>query len=120
VVGFCAGGGLALYLAMRKPEVAAAVSYYGFPPQGAEWNLSAVKAAVLGHYAEHDDFANRELADRIEGELRDAGVRVTFHHYPGTQHAFFNDTRPEAHDREAAELSWRRTIDFFRETLGGS
>ncbi len=119
VVGFCAGGGLALYLATRKPEVAAAVSYYGFPPHDAEWDLSAVKGAVLGHYAEEDGFANRELADRIEGELRDAGVRVTFHHYPGTQHAFFNDTRPEVHDREASELSWRRTVDFLRQTVGG-
>ena len=119
VVGFCAGGGLALYLATLKPEVAAAVSYYGFPPHDAEWDLSAVKGAVLGHYAEEDDFANRELADRIEGELRDAGVRVTFHHYPGTTHAFFNDSRPEVYDREAAELSWRRTLDFLRQTVGG-
>jgi carboxymethylenebutenolidase len=119
VVGFCVGGGLALYLATLKPEVAAAVSYYGFPREGLDWDLSATKGAVLGHYAEQDDFAPRELADQMERELRDAGVRVTFHHYPGTQHAFFNDTRPEVHDREAAELSWRRTLDFFRETLGG-
>jgi carboxymethylenebutenolidase len=120
VVGYCVGGGLALYLATLKPEVAAAVSYYGFPREGLEWDLSAVKGAVLGHYAEQDDFAPRELADSIERELRDAGVPVTFHHYPGTQHAFFNDTRPEVHDREAAELSWRRTLDFLRERLGGA
>jgi carboxymethylenebutenolidase len=119
VVGFCVGGGLALYLATLKPEVAAAVSYYGFPRQGLDWDLSAVKGAVLGHYAEEDDFAPRELADQMERELRDAGVRVTFHHYPGTTHAFFNDTRPEVYDREAAELSWRRTLDFLREALGG-
>jgi carboxymethylenebutenolidase len=119
VVGFCVGGGLALYLATLKPEVAAAVSYYGFPRQGLDWDLSAVKGAVLGHYAEVDDFAPRELADQIERELRDAGVRVTFHHYPGTQHAFFNDTRPEVHDPEASELSWRRTLDFLHEQLDG-
>jgi carboxymethylenebutenolidase len=119
VVGFCVGGGLALYLATLKPEVAAAVSYYGFPRQGMEWDLSAVKGAVLGHYAEVDDFAPRELADQIERELRDAGVRVTFHHYPGTQHAFFNDTRPEVHDPEASALSWRRTMDFLHEALDG-
>jgi carboxymethylenebutenolidase len=119
VVGFCVGGGLALYLATLKPEVAAAVSYYGFPRQGLDWDLSAVKGAVLGHYAEVDDFAPRELADQIERELRDAGVRVTFYHYPGTQHAFFNDTRPEVHDPEASELSWRRTLDFLHEHLDG-
>jgi carboxymethylenebutenolidase len=119
VVGFCVGGGLALYLASLKPEVAAAVSYYGFPREGLEWDLSAIKGAVLGHYAEVDGYVTRELADGMEREMRDAGARVTFHHYPGTQHAFFNDTRPQVFDREAAELSWRRTLEFLGETLGG-
>src|SRR5215211_52206 len=107
VVGFCVGGGLALFLASRKPEVTAVVCYYGFPRDGMRWDLSAVKAAVLGHAAEDDDFAPPEVTERIERELRDAGVDVTFHHYPGTTHAFFNDDRPEVHDAEAADLSWR-------------
>jgi carboxymethylenebutenolidase len=118
VVGFCVGGGLALFLASRKPEVKAVVCYYGFPRQGMNWDLSAVKGAVLGHFAEEDDFAPPELAERMEGELRAAGVDVTFHHYPGTTHAFFNDSRPEVHDAEAAETSWRRTLEFLRRHLG--
>jgi carboxymethylenebutenolidase len=119
-VGFCAGGGLALKLATLKPEVAACVCYYGFPRQGLEWDLSAVKGAVLGHFAEHDDWAPRELADAMERELRAAGVEVTFHHdYPGTTHAFFNDDRPEVYDAEAAQRSWRRTLEFLRAHLGG-
>jgi carboxymethylenebutenolidase len=119
VVGFCMGGGLALYLASLKPEVKAAVSYYGFPRPGLEWDLSAIKGAVLYHAAEHEDYAPRELVDQIERELRAAGVDVTVHHYPGTDHAFFNDDRPEVHDPEAAALSWERTVDFFRQHLGG-
>jgi len=118
-IGFCMGGGLALYLATLKPEVAAVVCYYGFPRQGLQWDLSAVKGAVLGHFAEHDDWANRELADGMERELRDAGVDVTFHHYPGTTHAFFNDDRPEVHHAEAADQSWRWTLGFLRDRLGG-
>ena len=118
VVGFCVGGGLALFLASRKPEVRAVVCYYGFPRDGMNWDLSAVKGAVLGHAAEHDDFAPPEVTERIEGELRAAGVDVTFHHYPGTSHAFFNDARPEVHDPEAAELSWQRTLEFLRRHLG--
>jgi carboxymethylenebutenolidase len=118
VVGFCVGGGLALFLASRKPEVTAVVCYYGFPRQGMSWDLAAVKGAVLGHFAEQDDFAPPELAERMEGELRAAGVDVTFHHYPGTTHAFFNDSRPEVHDAEAAETSWRRTLEFLRRHLG--
>ncbi len=118
VIGFCVGGGLALFLASRKPEVTAVVCYYGFPREGMQWDLSAVKGAVLGHAAEHDDFAPPEVIDRIERELRDAGVDVTFHHYPGTQHAFFNDDRPEVYDAEAAERSWERTLEFLRAHLG--
>jgi carboxymethylenebutenolidase len=120
VVGFCVGGGLALYLATLKPEVAAVVCYYGFPREGLDWDLSAVKAAVLGHFAEHDDFAPRDLVERMERELGGAGVEVTFHQYPGTTHAFFNSDRPEVHDAEAAETSWRRTLEFLRARLGGT
>jgi carboxymethylenebutenolidase len=120
VVGFCVGGGLALYLATLKPEVAAVVCYYGFPREGLDWDLSAVKAAVLGHFAEHDDFAPRDLVERMERELGGAGVEVTFHQYPGTTHAFFNNDRPEVHDAEAAETSWRRTLEFLRARLGGT
>ena len=119
VIGFCAGGGLALYLASLKPEVTAVVCYYGFPREGLQWDLSAVKGAVLGHFAEDDDWANRELAEGMERELRDAGVDVTFHHYPGTTHAFFKDDRPEVYDAEAAERSWERTLAFLHDRLGG-
>ena len=120
VIGFCVGGGLALFLASRKAEVSAVVCYYGFPREGMDWDLSAVKAAVLGHFAEEDDFAPPELVERMENELRDAGVDVTFHHYPGTTHAFFNDDRPGVHDAEAAEHSWRRTLEFLRAHLGAT
>jgi carboxymethylenebutenolidase len=119
VIGFCVGGGLALYLASLKPEVAAVVCYYGFPRVGLDWDLSAVKGSVLGHFAADDDFAPSELVDSMERELADAGVEVTFHHYPGTTHAFFNDDRPEVHDADAADRSWQRTIEFLRARLGG-
>ncbi|HEV8424887.1 MAG TPA: dienelactone hydrolase family protein [Actinomycetes bacterium] len=119
VIGFCVGGGLALYLASMKPEVAAVVCYYGFPREGLDWDLSAVKGSVLGHFAADDDFAPGELVDNMERELHDAGVEVTFHHYPGTTHAFFNDDRPEVYDADAADRSWQRTLEFLRARLGG-
>jgi carboxymethylenebutenolidase len=84
------------------------------------WDLSAVKAAVLGHFAEEDDFATPELVAQMERQLRDAGVDVTFHHYPGITHAFFNDDRPEVHDPEASARSWQRTLEFLRQRLGGT
>lgn len=75
------------------------------------------RAAFLGHFAEHD----RITADDIQawaGRLRSMGREVGHFVYPGTQHAFFNDTRPAAHDREAARLAWQRTLEFLYTRLG--
>lgn len=116
VVGYCLGGGLAIYLASLKPELAACVPYYGVL-MGATPDLSQVKAAVLGHYAEHDQFASPEVARDLERQLREHGRDATFHIYPGTQHAFFNDTSAEVYNSGAAAQSWDRTLEFFRRHL---
>ncbi len=113
VTGFCMGGGLSLTLAALRPEIAACVPFYGAPAG----DLSSIKAAVLGHYADHDDWASPEAAKALERQLRDRGLDATFYVYPDTRHAFFNDTRPESHNAEAAGLAWSRTIEFFRKHL---
>jgi len=120
VVGFCMGGGLALVLAAQRPDaVAACVPFYGLVPwPGAQPDLSKIEAALLGHYAERDDFFGPDAARALEQELRGLGKDVEFHVYEGAQHAFFNDTRPEVHDPEASATAFRRTIDFLRATLG--
>ena len=116
-VGYCLGGGLSLYLASLKPQVGACVIYYGMLP-GAQPDLSRLQAPVLGHYAENDQFASPAAARDLEGQLKSAGKQVEFHIYPGTDHAFFNDTRPDVYNAEAARLSWERTLAFFRRHLG--
>jgi carboxymethylenebutenolidase len=119
VVGFCMGGGLALWLATRRPDaVRAVVPFYGIAPNGAEPDWSALTAAVEGHYAEHDDMANPEAVAAFEERLRDLGKEVRVFTYPGTGHAFFNDTRPETYDDEAARQAWVRTLEFLRAKLG--
>lgn len=119
VVGFCMGGGLALMLAAeRNDAVTAAVPFYGVIPwQSAQPDLSVITAGVLGHYAERDTDTT-EAALKLEGELREAGNHdVAFHVYPGTDHAFFNDTRPEVYDADASRLAWQRTVDFLGDRL---
>ena len=115
-VGYCMGGGLSLYLASLKSQIGACVIYYGVLP-GALPDLAQVQAAVLGHYAENDQFAGPQAARALEGQLKSQGKQVEFHIYPGTEHAFFNDTRPEVHDAEASKLTWERTLAFFRQHL---
>ena len=113
-VGFCMGGGLALVLATQKP-LDACVSYYGVLQSTPDF--SKLTGPVLGHYAENDGWANPDAAHRLEQQIRDAGKHAQFYIYTGTDHAFFNDTRPEVYNRAAAELSWERTLAFFNEHL---
>ena len=120
VVGFCMGGGLALLLGTQRPDkVKAVVPFYGVIPWPAaqpEWsNLAG--CAVQGHYAEQDDFANPDTVRKLEADLKSKGVDVEMFIYPGTDHAFFNDTRPEVHDASASKQAWDRTIEFCKKHL---
>jgi carboxymethylenebutenolidase len=120
VVGFCMGGGLALLLATRRPDaVAACVPFYGaIPPGGPEPDWAGMTAAVQGHYATDDDFAGPAAAAELEAKLTALGKEVEMHVYPETQHAFFNDERPEVYNEEAAAAAWARTIVFLNAKLG--
>jgi carboxymethylenebutenolidase len=119
VTGFCMGGGLALMAACLRPDaIAAAAPFYGGmrPDTVIEWdNLSAV---VEGHYAATDrGTAAPEAVKELEATLRAKSKNATFHVYPGTQHAFFNDTRPEVYDAAVSKTAWDRTLALFRANL---
>ncbi|MDH4107792.1 MAG: dienelactone hydrolase family protein [Gammaproteobacteria bacterium] len=108
-VGFCYGGGVCNELAVRVPDLAASVPYYGRQPDPAD--VPRIAAALLIHYAEFDDRVN-EGWPAYKAALDASGKAYTAHFYPGTNHGFHNDTTPR-YDRDAAELSWQRTIEFF-------
>ncbi len=116
-VGFCMGGQLALYAATRNPRIGAVADFYGVHPN-VTLDLSGLEAAVLGIFAERDEFVTPETARKLETDLKGAGVRTSFHVFPGVDHAFFNDTRPDVHDAEAAARAWSETLAFFRAELG--
>lgn len=119
VIGFCMGGGLALVLATLRPDaVKAVVPCYGVIPwPDAQPDYSRLSAAVEGHYAERDESASPAAVDALESQLRSLGKRVTMVVHPGTDHAFFNDTRPEVYDAEEAGKLWRSAVAFFRAEL---
>ncbi|MBI2710944.1 MAG: dienelactone hydrolase family protein [Actinobacteria bacterium] len=120
VTGFCMGGGLALVLACQQPEaVKACVPWYGIIPwEHAEPDWSALQAKVLGHFASEDGFFTPDKARALESKLRDLGKDVRFEIHEGADHAFFNDTRPEVYDEDAARAAWASTISFLHDTLG--
>jgi carboxymethylenebutenolidase len=119
IVGFCMGGALALYAATLSDVFAAVVPFYPYMgvTAAAKPDVANIKGAVLGHFAEKDEAYTPQQVSDLEAELRAAGVDVEFFWYAGADHAFFNDTRPEVFDEDAARLSWERTRAFFRTHL---
>jgi carboxymethylenebutenolidase len=122
VIGFCMGGALALLLGTLRPDqVQAVVTWYGLVMSpAAEPDWSQMTAAVQGHFAEHDHIPGAAAIEKLKKELGGRGIDVELYLYPGTQHAFFNDTRPEVYDSEASTLAWQRTIEFLHRTLGSA
>lgn len=117
-VGFCLGGGLAVWTATLNDKVKAVVTYYYVMPHGKP-DFTEIKAPVLGHFGTEDEFVLVGHAKGLEQEISSAsGEDTHFEFYEGAGHAFFNDTnRLGTYDREAAEKSWRRTIEFLRAKL---
>ena len=119
VVGFSLGGHLALWLATVRPDmVRAVVPFYGGAWLGRRPDWSRMAAAVEGHYAENDEVAGFDAARSLEEELTASGKEVRIFLYPGTAHGFFDDTRPEVFDADAARQAWVRTLEFLRAKLG--
>jgi carboxymethylenebutenolidase len=87
------------------------------PWPAAQPDYAAMTAAVEGHYAEFDDFASPETVAALETQLLGLGKSAVMFVYPGTQHAFANDTRPEVYDADATRLAFSRTVAHFRTHL---
>ncbi|HEY6319047.1 MAG TPA: dienelactone hydrolase family protein [Acidimicrobiia bacterium] len=116
VIGFCMGGGLALWLATLRPEKVEAVApYYGVIPwPAAQPDYARLTAPVQGHYAELDASADPAAVRALEEQLHGLGKTAEFFIYPGADHAFTNHHRPEVFQAEHAETAWQRTLAFFR------
>lgn len=114
--GFCMGGGLALTLACDSPHIRAAAPFYGVNPKPLD-KLSNLRGPVFAVYAENDDFAGPPVRDQLANALQQYGKAHEIKVYPGTHHAFFNDTRPDVYNSAAAQDAWRRVLALFRESL---
>jgi carboxymethylenebutenolidase len=113
VVGFCFGGWISNMMAVRIPDLAAAVPFYGGQPTADD--VPKIKAPLLLHYASLDTRVN-EGWPAYETALKANNKEYTAHMYPDTNHGFHNDTTPR-YDKAAAELAWQRTVDFFKVKL---
>ena len=108
-VGYCMGGGMTLLLASNG-VIDAGAPFYGVLPSGNP-DPASIQCPIQGHYAEHDD-ATKSVPE-LEAGINDS----QFYVYPGTQHAFCNDDRPEVYDADATAIAMDRTVRFFNTHL---
>ncbi|MBW9051655.1 dienelactone hydrolase family protein [Rhizobium mesosinicum] len=113
-IGFCWGGGAVNNLAVKSPELKAAVAYYG--PQPPASDVPNIKAALLLHYAGLDDRINAGIG-AYRKALEENGKKFEIYVYEGVNHAFNNDTSAARYDKAAADLAWGRTVEFLKRNL---
>lgn len=113
VVGFCFGGWIANMMAVRIPTLSASVPFYGGQPTAED--VPKIQAPLLLHYAGLDSNVNAGWP-AYEAALKANNKTYTAYIYDKVNHGFHNDTTPR-YDKAAAELAWKRTIDFFNEHL---
>lgn len=113
VVGFCFGGWISNMMAVKVPDLSAAVPFYG--RQASAEDVPNIKAPLLLHFAAFDKRVNAGWPDYAKA-LQENNKEYSAHLYPDVNHGFHNDTTPR-YDGPAARLAWQRTIAFFREKL---
>lgn len=113
VVGFCFGGWISNMMAAMIPDLKAAVPYYG--GQAAAEDVPGIKSPLQLHFAELDTRVNAGWPD-YEAALKANNKKYEVFFYPGVNHGFHNHSTPR-YDKEAADLAWGRTIEFFRKNL---
>jgi carboxymethylenebutenolidase len=113
-VGFQLGAGLALWLAIHRPEdVVAVVAVSGtIPPEAEQPDWSRLSAAVEGHYGEEDPACPPDLVAGLEHALHHAGAAAEFFTYPKAGSYFYVE------DEDAGRAAWIRTLEFLRKHLG--
>lgn len=110
LIGFSMGAAWALVLAGERPrDFYKVVLFYG----AGEGDFAKIKAEILGHYSDSDEWEDIDYVRSMENEMRKAGMKTDFHIYPQMPHWFFEEDRPEFNP-QAAGLAWRRTLEFLR------
>jgi carboxymethylenebutenolidase len=114
-IGFCMGGGFSYRLAAGgAKDLMGAVIFYGRTPLEL---VPQISCPLLGNFGAKDTGIPPEKVKELEDALKKAGKQADFKVYEGAGHGFFNDTRPQAYNAEAAADAWKRTLKFFRERL---
>lgn len=114
ITGFCMGGTYALQAVCHLEGLSASAPFYGDIPD--EMTLKGLKAPVLFVSGTKDKWINPAKVAELERIAKDNTLPVKTIKYEA-DHAFFNNTRPEVYNEEAAKDAWTKVINFFNENL---
>lgn len=114
-IGFCMGGGFSYQIATHTKDLAGAAIFYGRTPVEL---VPQVSCPLLGSFGALDTGIPPGKVKEFEEALKKAGKQADIKIYDGAKHGFFNDTRPEAYNADAARDAWQRVVKFFHERLG--
>jgi carboxymethylenebutenolidase len=115
VMGFCMGGALTIASAARLEGFGAAICFYGAPPK-AFADPASIKIPFQGHFGTRDDWITPAVVAEMDDDMTATGNKPEIYSYEA-DHAFFNKTRPEVYNPEAAQLAWTRMIAFLKAKL---
>lgn len=114
ITGFCMGGTYALEAACKLEGLSASAPFYGDVPD--EFTLQGLKCPVIFVSATKDQWINTEKIAELERIAKVNSLPIKSIKYEA-DHAFFNDTRPEVYDKDAAKDAWAKVVEFFNENL---
>ena len=115
-VGFCMGGSLSIWSGTLDPVIDRAVGFYpgsSWERHAPKWSNYKGKSAMI-HCAESDGTSSAPGIQEAISGITSAGGSVEVFDYSGTQHAFFNNDRPEVFNPAASQLAWDRTVNFLK------
>lgn len=111
-LGFSMGAPWAVTMAAAEPAISAVVMCYG----AGDADFGKIKAKILGHFAETDEWEPMEYVNQMKEGMKSAGLDITLHTYPKVAHWFMESNRPE-YDSDSASLAWERTLEFLRQNI---
>ena len=115
VGGFCMGGALTIFAAVRVPEMDAGACFYGIPDLPAA-ELKEIKIPLTCHFANKDGWITPTKVNDLEAALKQSKSQFEIYRYDA-QHAFMNEARPGVYDAASAKLAWDRTLKFLKNVL---
>ncbi len=113
ITGFCCGGTLTWYFGKYGDVLVPFYALYQLAPI----DFSSIKAPVLAIHAEKDEYVPLSDVEKAKEECKKHGINAEFIIYPGVNHAFLNDTRPEVYNESAAKDAWQKAVSFFKKYL---